>query len=403
MRLNLKKCPGLAWGVGVFIFGVVGGVSAGPVRVEDKSVVVANPKDPVPPAGQRKRLVFKEELTIGAAEGDENYLFEKNIQVAADEKGAIYVVNWDRKRIQKYDAKGKYLFTMGRKGQGPGEFQNIWSPRFDGQGRIYATDISAARVIFFDKENGRFQVEIKTGQQAGAVFLLPNGMYFSSTTMDKQTQNMMSYVTVYGIFGKDFKLQTELHRDFIEFKPAAPRGPRAQFLAGIMSETAFKPLLNPCVTDDGKIVIAYPASYEVKIYDDRGKASLIIRKDDKPKPVTDAHRKYYFETSVMEFLAGNQSYMAVKEDVRKAMTYPKFLPAYRFCYPMDNGWLFVVEDSLLESSRIDLFDQKGVYIGRFDTDLPVSLLTFANGKAYAVADVEGFKYVKRYGYTIQNY
>ena len=35
--------------------------------------------------------------------------------------------------------------------------------------------------------------------------------------------------------------------------------------------------------------------------------------------------------------------------------------------------------------------------------VPVDLLTFANGKAYAVADIDGFKYVKRYGYSIQNY
>ena len=366
--------------------------------------IVNNSKEPVLPPGQRKKIVFKEELTIGQAEGDENFLFEKNIQCTADEKGAIYVVNWDRKRIQKYDAAGKYLLTMGRLGQGPGEFQNIWSPEFDGKGRIYATDIVAKRVLFFDKESGRYADAIKTGLQAGAVFLLPNGMYFSSTMGHPvQAAGGVSYSTVYGIFDKDFKLRTELHREKLEMRTPADRSDRAKMLAGIMSDTAFKPILNPTVTRDGRIIIAYPAAYEIKIFGDDGAAKLIIRKDDRPKPVTEAHKKHYFETAVMDFLGDSQNNMAVKDDVRKAMTYPKYLPAYRTCVPLDNGWYFVVEDSTLEYSTIDLFDGQGVYIGRFGTTIPLNQLVFVNGKAYAVADVEGYKYVKRFGYSVVDY
>jgi 6-bladed beta-propeller len=366
--------------------------------------IVNNPKEPVLPPGQRKKIVFREELTIGQAEGDENYLFEKNIQCAADEKGAIYVVNWDRKRIQKYDAVGKYLLTIGRLGQGPGEFQNIWAPEFDGKGRIYATDIVAKRVQFFDKESGRYADAIKTGLQAGAVYLLPNGMYFSSIMGNpEEAAGGVTYSTVYGIFNKDFKLRTELHREKLQMRAPTDRSDRAKMLAGIMSDTAFKPVLYPVVTRDGRIIIAYPAAYEIKIFGDDGAAKLIIRKDDRPKPVTEAHKKFYFETSVMDFLAGSQNSMAVKDDVRKAMTYPKYLPAYRYCVPMDNGWYFVIEDSTLESSMIDLFDGQGVYIGRFETTIPVGQLVFVNGKAYAVADVEGYKYVKRFGYSVIEY
>ena len=366
--------------------------------------IVNNPQDPVPPAGQRKKIVFKEELTIGAAEGDENYLFEKNIQCTADEKGAIYVVNWDRKRIQKYDASGKYLLTMGRLGQGPGEFQNIWAPEFDGQGRIYATDYVAHRVQFFDKENGRYIEALKTGLQSGAVFLLPNGMFFSSIMGNPEEKaGFLAYSTEYGIFDKDFNLKTELHQEELQMRTPTDRSDRAKMLAGIMSDSAFKPTLYPAVTNDGRIVIAYPATYEIKICGDDGTTRLIIRKEGKPKPVTEEHKKYYFETSVIEFLASSQNNMAVKEDVRKAMTYPKYLPAYRFCFPMDNGWYFVVVESTLGASTIDLFDGQGVYIGRFETAILVGNLVFNKGKAYAVADVEGYKYVKRYRYEIENY
>jgi hypothetical protein len=108
--------------------------------------IVSNPSEPVPAKSRRQRIVFKEDLTIGVAEGDENYMFGKSVQVTADEKGAIYALDWDRKRIQKYDDQGKFLFSIGREGQGPGEFRNIWEMRFDGKGRICATDISNKRV-----------------------------------------------------------------------------------------------------------------------------------------------------------------------------------------------------------------------------------------------------------------
>jgi hypothetical protein len=403
MGTNRKIITGAIVWLGVFI----GGFSYDALAVQsipnDKPVIIANPKEPVPPAGQRKKIVFKEELTIGNEEAGENYLFEKNICAIADEKGFIYVVNNDRRRIQKYDATGKYLFSVGRQGQGPGEFITIWAPGFDGKGHIYANDNLAHRIILFDKEDGRYQGQIMTDKMGGEVSLLPNGKYFSCTTTKSNTGSTLSFTTVYGIYGKDFMLQTELHRRFWENENRS-RDSRAQRMARIASTAALKPYISSILTNDGRIITANPAAREIKIYDGHGKVLMIIRKDAKPKPVSDAHKNFYFETVVMDFLSGNENqYMSLKDDVRKAMTYPQFLPAFCYCRPMDNGWLFVVEDSLPESSWIDLFDNKGIYVGRFETNIPVYFLTFANGKAYTVADIDGSKYVKRYGYSIQNY
>ncbi len=91
--------------------------------------VVSNPKTPAPPAGQRKRLVFKEELSIGEKEGDEKYLLGANVAFGTDDVGDFYVTDWDKGEIHKYDTSGKYVRTIGRKGQGPGEFQNLSIPR----------------------------------------------------------------------------------------------------------------------------------------------------------------------------------------------------------------------------------------------------------------------------------
>jgi hypothetical protein len=65
---------------GLFLFalgfgkGFVGGECDSFKLQETRVETVSNPKTPVPPVGHRKRLVFKEELSIGMKEGDERYM-----------------------------------------------------------------------------------------------------------------------------------------------------------------------------------------------------------------------------------------------------------------------------------------------------------------------------------------
>ena len=67
-----------------------------------------------------------EELVVGDAEGDFDYMFGRQpprIAVAAD--GRIAVLDGGNHRVQVYDADGAFLATMGRQGQGPGEFGQV--------------------------------------------------------------------------------------------------------------------------------------------------------------------------------------------------------------------------------------------------------------------------------------
>jgi sugar lactone lactonase YvrE len=53
---------------------------------------------------------------------DEHVAFNFPNDVAVDKDGAIYILDAGNTRIQKFGPDGKYLATIGRKGQGPGEF-----------------------------------------------------------------------------------------------------------------------------------------------------------------------------------------------------------------------------------------------------------------------------------------
>ena len=81
--------------------------------------------------------------------------------------------------------------------------------------------------------------------------------------------------------------------------------------------------------------------------------------------------------------------------------YPKYKPAYSRFALMENGWLAVVVESVEnEYTLFDLFDRDGNYIGHFKADIPSDSLFFKNGKAYAVATEDGYKFAKRYAIEI---
>jgi len=75
------------------------------------------------PLWKENRIELKFYRQIGKEEGnDENYLFNFPLSVAVDSKNNLYVFEAGNKRIQKFDKDLNYIKTIGRKGQGPGEF-----------------------------------------------------------------------------------------------------------------------------------------------------------------------------------------------------------------------------------------------------------------------------------------
>ncbi len=88
------------------------------IEIVDGIKVITNPEEP-------KFGVFafdlEEELSIGDV-NDEDYFFPRRVTLNVDDDGNIYVCDGGNIRVQKYDKNGTYLRTIGRQGQGPGEY-----------------------------------------------------------------------------------------------------------------------------------------------------------------------------------------------------------------------------------------------------------------------------------------
>jgi hypothetical protein len=64
---------------------------------------------------------------------DENLAFSSPADMAVDGSGSLYILDSGNQRIQVFGPDGKYIRTIGRKGQGPGEFESLNSIAVDGE------------------------------------------------------------------------------------------------------------------------------------------------------------------------------------------------------------------------------------------------------------------------------
>lgn len=118
------------------------------VLTEEGVRVVVNPAEPLYP---EIKLDLEEELRIGK-EGDERTQFYRVRDIHADPQGNIYVDDYSNGRIQVFDRQGAFLRTIGRPGQGPGEFENPTLIRFGGgEGRLHVMDRYRRINLFDDK------------------------------------------------------------------------------------------------------------------------------------------------------------------------------------------------------------------------------------------------------------
>jgi len=106
---------------------------------------------------------------------DENLAFDFPADLAVDAAGNIYVADSRNQRIQVFSPEGRYLRTIGRKGQGPGEFAATSSIDFDGEGRLHALDSQQRRIQVFTPKGELVRTKPTTKLEIRQLRLLRSG------------------------------------------------------------------------------------------------------------------------------------------------------------------------------------------------------------------------------------
>jgi hypothetical protein len=108
---------------------------------------------------------------------DENVAFNYPSDVAIDKVGNIYILDAANARVQKFGPDGKYLATIGRKGQGPGEFIFPDAIDFDKDGNLVVADSAQTRIhVIIDGGRDVRSIVVKEEMISG-VRPLPSGEF----------------------------------------------------------------------------------------------------------------------------------------------------------------------------------------------------------------------------------
>jgi len=335
----------------------------GKIATKNEVVVMKNPAKPI---YKREIVTFEDELIIGTKEKDSEGSFSDISCFTVDDEGNIYLVDGRRLVIIIYSEDGKYIQTIGRRGQGPGEFSfppsNI---HFTPENEIMVVTNS----ILFYKPKGQFLRELKH-----PVVILSLG-----TLIDAHKN--------FYILKSEFDNKQKL------YKLAPPyKDPDIIAVREEMGRFIPFPMIRYTIVKEDLLIWGISSEYKIYITDDKGKTIKIIEKEHKPIEVTADWKARYLDALPKEF-------------PKEGQKFSRYFPAFDYFFADDEGRLFVKtfeKTTGTDKYFFDIFDREGRYLTRTalkvgrEISLKQDSFIIKNNKLYTIYyDEEDYPVLKR--------
>ncbi|MBA3557795.1 MAG: hypothetical protein H0W30_04260 [Gemmatimonadaceae bacterium] len=266
-------------------------------------------------------------VDIGEAEGDTNYQLFRAFGAVRLSDGRIVVANAGTHQLRFYDRDGGYLLSSGRKGGGPGEFENfVLLGRFGGDS-LLTFDYNSSRVSVFAPD-GKFARSFAVSSGGGPAFLSPQAIFPDGSLL---MQSGRSFIP---------GIRSGIHRDSTLLVILAPGGVVRDTVGNFPGSESFvvSDAQSVSVTSrtfgrttateihGDRIYFGSGDSYEIGVYTPGGALKQLVRKRYNNLNVT-AEDIDQFERKQLES-ATNENWKRVTRSFIEKMEYPKTFPAY---------------------------------------------------------------------------
>lgn len=306
---------------------------------------------------------FIPEVTITDASMAGKAFFSSVMDIALDEQGRLYVCDYREGNIKMFDDAGAFLGTIGRPGQGPGEFGNPseieWS-----KGRLYVRELTNMRVSILDG-NGHFMKSVPIDISGGnwwKMRALPNGrLLVQKEKVNREDLNAPQEMII-DLHSADLEFIKTIYRHEVRRNKYITEPRRTNvpipFAASVFWE----------VLPSGKILIGYSGRYELEIHDpDKGKTSSFSH-SYKPVEVTAKDKELHFQG--MTFSVGGSGGIVSQQKgapdfIVRNTEFPRYKPAYHDIKVDAEGNIWVLPyapDARKAEMRMDVFDSAGRFL-----------------------------------------
>lgn len=343
----------------------------GKIEEENNTKIIINPVESI--YGEIK-LDLAEDLRIGK-ESDENYFMYRIRGMDVDAEGNIYVADMSNHRIQVFDRTGAYQKTIGRQGQGPGEFEMPTDIRINRWNGIICVKDRVRSIETFNKK-GEFIKSIKLSSAVQDFFPVDDNVFYlilrRSSNEELKSVNAMVKINDIG----------EEIRKFGEFP--FPIYMKKRGGGTLVMSSGYETALFINLIDQNKILYGYSKDYELNVLDINGDMLFKIRKEaDIPKFTPQEKAKFkkiplpedkpYF----FSLLSDSKNRIYVQRN--------KSEEGIRGYGPLD-----------VEEKQMDVFSEEGYFL--FTTKLPANTWVIRDGFIYAhtLDEEQGMEYVIRY-------
>ncbi len=371
------------------------------------------------PKGKPQQLTFIKDLRLDQSRGDDYLWPALDTKVAVNSKGHMLVADQKGNRILQYGVDGAVIRKIGSEGEGPGQFKGLRTVSVLADDRIVAfqTQMGTSHFSLFDQE-GQF-ISRQTNRGLSKLLLTaevsPNQRHVASAFMNIVPEKRR--MTLFNVVLEKEKLEPVLQLSSME-QPAydaARIGEGAYWSERLGYELKAMLVHRAMATFDtsSQVYTAHVSKYEVTIHDPDLKPKLIVRKQYKPVPLTEAESDAMIAPlldAVVDRMPPEVQAVFTPAVAKKAVenaALPAGMNPIFGIIPMTEGRFLVISrlSYVTTEAGADIFSAKGELLGSCSfpnngminvNNVYYTRMVFRGAYAYTIEDDNGENVLTRY-------
>ncbi len=315
----------------------------------------------------------------------ENQKFFQPTDFTVDNRGNIYILDYNKYKIKKFDSQGKFQTEFSGKGQGPGETENpISVVAF--KDSIFISDKLTNKILVFNTE-GEFLHDIFLANNLPDVFS-PAGDNFLGVALNYQEEKSgkLFFTIALNLYDSKLRKFREIFTQKTLFQMDKIENPFNSY---------------PNFIGNGENIYLAPKSenkYEILSYSpETGKD---LKKISRPwRKIAYSKEEIMAEEKHLKMMLGIE-----KEKIQLKHQYKYAIKAL-FIDKYQNIWAIPECEGKMKTFKADIFAQSGELKGKVTLELPLdyysqlnSSVKFVNNKIYVLNKTESKVFVYEYSY-----